>query len=317
MKSFFIITLGFSAACSSLVYSAESYLVMEANSARVILASDSEAKRPVASLTKIATAKVVLDWAKVSGSSLSTLAVVPNITLNQGVVNPMGLRPGDKVSLRDAIYSSLLGSDNVAAITLSNYVGSALLAHRRRTGNPQTAFIREMNNLAKGLGMKKTRFTSPHGLDLAGKAGYSTAADMARLSVYAMRDTGFEFYVKQRSRQIYVNRVNGQRQGYTVRNTNMMLGKQGVNGIKTSHSASAGQCVVVNSNRAPLVKKLGGGRSQIHKRDLIVVVLGSTDRFGRASQLTSQGWSNYDQWAAQGFPRSENQREFLVVPSPR
>jgi len=83
---------------------AESYLVMEAHSARVFLASNPEAKRPVASLTKIATAKVVLDWAKASGSNLAAQAVVPNTALSLGGANPMGLRPGDRITLRDAIY---------------------------------------------------------------------------------------------------------------------------------------------------------------------------------------------------------------------
>ncbi len=296
------------------VSSAESYLVMEAHSGRVLLASHSEIKRPVASLTKVATAKVVLDWAKASGSSLATLAVVPNAALSMGGANPMGLNPGDRITLRDAIYSALLGSDNVAALTLADHVGRAMLAHQRRTGNPQLAFVTEMNHLAKALGMKRTRFVNSHGLDLAGRKGYSTAADMARLCVYAIRDTGFEFYVKQKSRQIYVHRNDGRKLAYKVANTNTLLGKQGINGIKTGLTTAAGQCLAVNSHKSPLVKKLGEGRTQIRKRDLIVVVLGSVDRFGRTRQLVAQGWAGYDQWAAQGFPQSAKKREFLVVP---
>ena len=317
MKFPFLLILSFLATFSTWAYSAESYLVMEANSARVLLAANSETKRPVASLTKIATAKVVLDWAKASGSSLAAQAIVPNDALSLGGANPMGLRPGDRISLRDAIYSMLLGSDHVSAVTLSDYVGRALLIHRRRSGDPKTAFVSEMNNLAKGLGMKRTRFVSPHGLDLAGRKGYSTAADMARLSVYAMRDTGFVFYVKQRSRQIFITRSTGQKQGFKVGNTNTLLGKQGINGIKTGLSNTAGQCIAVNSHKSPLVKKLGGGKSQIRERDLIVIVLGSSDRFGRARQLVAQGWAGYDQWAAQGYTQSTTKREFILVPKPR
>jgi len=296
------------------ISAAESYLVMEAHSARVLLAANSETKRPVASLTKVATAKVVLDWAKASGSSLAAQATVPNSALSIGGPNPMGLRPGDRISLRDAIYSALLGSDNVCAHTLADYVGRALLTHRRRQGDPQKAFVAEMNQLAKALGMKRTRFANPHGLDLAGKKGYSTAADIARLCVYAMRDTGFEFYVKQTNRKIAVFSADGRSLSYNVRNTNQLLGKQGVNGIKTGMTAAAGQCLAVNSHKSPLVKKLAGNRSQIRKRDLIVVILGSADRFARARQLVPQGWAGYDQWAAQGFPQSTNKREFLIVP---
>lgn len=317
MKPIFLLILSISAFCAIPAFSAESYLVMEAHSSRVLVASNSETKRPVASLTKIATAKVVLDWAKASGSSLATQATVPNSAINVGGANPMGLRPGDRISLRDAIYSTLLGSDNVSALTLADHVGRAILSHRRRGGDPQTTFVKEMNHLAKALGMKRTNFVNPHGLDLGGRKGYSTAADMARLCVYVMRDTGFEFYVKQKSRQIYVHSRDGRKLGYKVANTNTLLGKQGINGIKTGFSSTAGQCLAVNSHRSAIVKKLGEGRTQIRKRDLIVVVLGSADRFGRTRQLVAQGWAGYDQWAAQGFVQSAQKREFIVVPKLR
>ena len=100
-------------------------------------------------------------------------------------------------------------------------------------------------------------------------------------------------------------------------NTNTLLGKQGINGIKTGFSSTAGQCLAVNSHRSAIVKKLGEGRTQIRKRDLIVVVLGSADRFGRTRQLVAQGWAGYDQWAAQGFVQSAQKREFIVVPKLR
>lgn len=293
---------------------AESYLVMEAHSGRVLLASNPEAKRPVASLTKIATAKVTLDWAKASNSSLATMAVVPNEAMRTGGANPMGLRPGDRISLRDAIYSALLGSDNVAALTLADHVGRALLAHRRAQGNPQAVFVAEMNRLARALGMRRTRFVNPHGLDQAGKKGYSTASDIARLCVYAMRDTGFEFYVKHKRRKITVATADGRSLSYKVSNTNTLLGVQGINGIKTGMTAAAGQCLAVNSHRSPLVTKLDASRSQIRKRDLISVVLGSADRFGRTRQLVAQGWAGYDRWAAEGFRVSPKQKELIIVP---
>lgn len=315
MKHLFLHILSILVIGSVSASAAESYLVMEAHSARVLLAANPEAKRPVASLTKIAATKVVLDWAKASGSSLATKAVVPNAALSIGGPNPMNLKPGDRISLRDAIYSSLLGSDNVSTLTLADHVGKALLAHRRRGGDPQVAFVTEMNRLAKALKMKNTRFVSAHGLDLPGKRAYSSAADIARLCVYAIRDSGFEFYVKQKSRQISVQSVDGRTLSYRVKNTNQLLGKQGINGIKTGLTAAAGQCLAINSHKSPLVNKLSEGRSQVRKRDLIVVILGSEDRFGRARQLVTQGWAGYDQWAAQGYPQSKNNREFIVVPT--
>lgn len=314
MKYLPLLILGISSITTMCLSAVESYLVMEAHSGRVLLASNSEAKRPVASLTKVATAKVVLDWAKASNSSLATQAIVPNSALSIGGANPMGLRPGDRISLRDAIYSALLGSDNVAALTLADHVGRALLMHRRRQGDPQAAFVAEMNQLAKALGMRRTRFVNPHGLELSGKKGYSTAADIARLCVYVMRDSGFEFYVKQKHRKIAVAAADGRRLSYKVGNTNQLLGQQGINGIKTGMTTAAGQCLAVNSHRSPLVTKLDATRSQIRKRDLIVVVLGSADRFGRARQLVAQGWAGYDGWAAGGYQVSAKKKELIVVP---
>lgn len=293
---------------------AESYIALEAHTGKVLLAADPEKKRPVASLTKIATAKVVLDWAQASQTSLATQATVPPSAFAFASANPMGVQPGDRITLRDALYSAVMGSDNIAAHTLAEHVGRALLAHRRKTGDPQKVFVYEMNNLAKALGMRKTRFATSHGLDLPGSKGYSTASDMARLSVHAMRDTGFQFYVKQKSRAIRVAKADGRNLSYKVTNTNPLLGKLGVNGIKTGTSAAAGQCLAVNAHREPLVKKITDERSQIRYRDLVVVVLGSADREARTRQLIAQAWPMYDQWAAAGYPLTKRGKELIRVP---
>ena len=303
--------------CLSTAFSAESYIAMEAHSGKVLLAANSEQKRPVASLTKICTVKVVLDWARASRTSLATQVIVPQSAVMFGGPNPMGLQPGDRITLRDALYSAMMGSDNLAAQTLADHVGRSMLAHRRRSGDPQKAFVTEMNHLARALGMRRTRFATAHGLDLPGRKGYSTASDIARLSVYAMRDTGFVFYVKQKTRTIQVTKLDGRKLSYKVTNTNPLLGRLGVNGIKTGTTIAAGQCISVNAHRKPLVTKLTDGRSQIRKRDLIVVVLGSANRVNRSHQLISQAWPMYDQWAAAGYPLTQKGRELIRVPQLR
>lgn len=313
MKHFLILALCIVANLSA-VKAAESYIAVEAHTGRVLLAENSEQKRPVASLTKIATGKVVLDWARRSGKSMADLVVVPDAALRFGGPNPMSLQVGDRLSLRDALYSALMGSDNIAAYTLAEHVGGHILQTRGRSGNAQEAFVREMNRLAKSLGMRRTKFFNPHGLELPKSKGYSTAADMARLSIYAMRDEGFVFYVKQKSRKVAVVSVNDQRRSFTVGNTNKLLGKLGINGIKTGLTNAAGQCLAVNAHRSPIVKKIDEKRSEIRKRDVVVVVLGSADRFARARQLVTQSWPIYDQWAAKGYPVSAKGRELLSVP---
>lgn len=294
----------------------ESYIVVEANSGRILMAHAALDRKPVASLTKIATALVVLDWAEVTKTDLGAVLIVPHSAATIGGANPMGLRPGDRIAMRDALYSALLGSDNVAAQTLGHHVGFALQTARGKSGNPVKTFVGEMNALAKGLGMRKTKFANVHGMDNPKERGSSTATDMARLSIYAMRKPGFAFFVKQKSRKVSFNQA-GRQVGFTVQNTNQLLGEQNINGIKTGMTALAGQCLATSSELPPLVKKLPDGRSQLTPRRLICVVLGSQDRFGRTRALVQQGWGFYDQWVKGGAVVEDPERELLRVPNPR
>ena len=118
----------------------ESYIAVESYSGKIVLELDADKRRPVASLTKIATAMVVLDWAKLSGTSMAEIAIVPQGTSLIGGFNPMGLIPGDRISLREAMYSMLLGSDNVAAATLADHAGRSI---QSRSGglSPEAAFF--------------------------------------------------------------------------------------------------------------------------------------------------------------------------------
>ncbi len=314
MKFLTLLALSLSASAWISTQAAESYLVMETNSGRVLLAYNTEKKRPIAGLTKIATARVALDWAALSGTSLSTYVSVPQSASLLVGANPMQLMPGDRIQLRDALYAALLGSDSFAAHTLAVHVGQSILVKRQLQGDPQKAFVHEMNQLAKSLGMRRTRFTNVHGLDALSRRAYSTASDIARLSVHVMRDVGFAFYVKQPDRKVTIVDLNDSKRSYLLKNDNTLLGGEAINGIKTGMSAAAGQCVSLHVHRSPVVRKIDDSRSQIRKRDLVVVVLGSDDRFTRSKQLISEAWPLYDQWAAEGFMVSAKRRELLNVP---
>ncbi len=295
---------------------AESFFVMEAHSGRVLVAQNATAKVPVASLTKIATAIVVMDWAQVTGTDLGTLAIVPHSGAELGGANPMGLMPGDRIPLRNALYSALMGSDNVAAQTMAHHVGFAMQRQRGQTGDPVKEFVEEMNVLANALGMSRTKFANPSGVDTARERGVSTAADMARLCVYAMKHPGFAFFVKQKSRGVSFYR-GAQELAFTVANTNHLLGQMEINGIKTGYTQLAGQCLATSSERKPIVQKLADGRSRMTEQRLICVVLGSADRFARTRGLVADGWARYDQWRATGSLVQDAAKEMIVVPAPR
>jgi D-alanyl-D-alanine carboxypeptidase (penicillin-binding protein 5/6) len=295
----------------------ESVMVVEAYSGKILIAANATAKRPIASLTKIATAVVTVDWASATDTDLgSTTITVPQTVALVGGPNPMNLQPGDQLSLRDALYSALLGSDNLAALAIADHVGREILTRRGQSGDPVAAFVGEMNQLAKALGMAQTRFANPHGLDRPGAKAYSTAADVARLSIYGMRRNAINFIVRQKDRQVSVSGPAGQR-GYRVKNLNELVGEPGILGVKTGMTNAAGPCVSVCMDREPLVRPKPDGTKGATPRRLIVVVLNNPDRFNRARSLISQGWSIYDPWLESGAPVQDPKREILSLPSPQ
>lgn len=295
----------------------EAFMVVEAHSGKVLMASNSVVKRPIASLTKIATGVIAVDWADATGTDLNlTRATVPAAALEIGGPNPLGLQPGDQLTLRDALYSALLGSDNLAAMTVADHVGREILRVRGRAGDPIAAFVVEMNELGKAIRLTKTRFANPHGLELPGKTGSSTAADVAKLSIYAMRKPGFTFIVRQKERQVTVYGAGGQR-GFKVKNTNELVGEPMILGVKTGTTAAAGPCLSVAADREPLVRTKPDGQKGVTPRRLVVVLLNSPDRFNRARGLIRQGWDAYDRWVAAGAPVGHRGREILDVPNPR
>jgi D-alanyl-D-alanine carboxypeptidase len=288
---------------------ASAYILIDHTSGHVLESYKADEKRPIASLTKIATAKVVLDWAAKTGNDLAQFVVIPPQAFNSGGINPMGLQPGDEVSYRDLIYAALLQSDNTAANALAYVVGASLRAYGGAVQDlgPMETFVSQMNALARQLRMERTLFVNPHGLEpQKGLQPYSTAADVAKLTVYAVSDPGFRFYVSQRERKVAIHR-GGQLLEYLLRNTNELLGNNGVDGVKTGTTAKAGQCIVLSSQHEPEIKQ-DGATTMVTPRRVDLVILGSADRVSAASQLLARAWGLYDQWAAAGRPLTEAKR---------
>ncbi len=295
----------------------ECVLVMEAYSGKVLVGGNSSTKRPVASLTKIATGAVAVDWASAAGVELSThMLTVPQTAPLVGGVNPMQLQPGDRISLRDALYAAMLASDNIAALTIADHIGREIGTRRGKSGDPVVVFVEEMNLLGKALHMDDTRFANPHGLERPKQKAYSTAADIAKLSVHAMRRNAFNFIVRQQTREVSVEGPGGKR-GYTIRNSNALIGEPGILGVKTGTNAAAGECLSVCMDKDPLLRTKPDGSKGVTPRRLIVVLLNSPDRFGHARKLLDQGWARYDAWLAAGAPVQDKEREIITVPQPQ
>src|SRR6187399_2861356 len=305
LRRFLLISLAVLASASVVrsAAAAQAYVIADAQTGYILEEQEPRKKLQVGSLTKIATASVVLDWAERKSGDLNQVVTIPQQAFVGITENHIGFQPGDSITLRDLLYAALVQSDNIAAYTLAHHVGSQLGSLMPSEGSskftPADAFVAQMNALAKQLKMERTRFVNPHGVDYKVKPlPYSTAEDMARLTRYAMNKPSFRFYVSQKQRQISFNR-QGQQLTYVLRNTNELLGQNGIDGVKTGRSSRAGDCLILYANRESEVVR-NGQMETVYPRHIMVVLLGSTNRFGEGVALMQRGWQLYDQWAAAG-----------------
>src|SRR5215813_14463554 len=183
---------------------AEAYLIADAQTGYILEAQEARKKLQVGSLTKIATASVVLDWSERRSGDLNQVVTIPQEAFLGTLENNIGFQPGDNVTLRDLLYAALVQSDNIAAYALAYHVGSKvesiLPGETNSKYTPVDAFVAQMNALAKQLKMEHTRFVNPHGVDYKVKPlPYSTAEDMGRLTRYAMNKASFRFYRSHRA----------------------------------------------------------------------------------------------------------------------
>ena len=204
--------------------SASAYVLMDADSGRVLLAQNETAEKPIASTTKIMTALVALER-----GSLTDTVTVKREHLKEG--SSMYLAEGERLTLEALLYGLMLPSGNDAAECIADWCGKG----RER-------FVERMNEKAAALGMTHTSFANPSGLDAQGH--YSCASDMARLMAYAMQNPTFAQIVSAQSA------VAGTR---SMGNHNKLLGAfEGCIGGKTGYTNAAGRTLVTCTERGGL-----------------------------------------------------------------
>ncbi|WP_174734060.1 D-alanyl-D-alanine carboxypeptidase family protein [Mesobacillus harenae] len=150
--------------------SAQSAILIEQDSGRVIYEKDAHTVRRIASITKIMTAILAIE----SGKLDRQVKVSENAARTEG--SAIYLKPGEKIKLEDLTYGLMLRSGNDSAAAIAEYVGGSL-----------DGFAYLMNQKAEEIGMKNTHFANPHGLD-DHENHHSTAYDMAILTRYAMNN---------------------------------------------------------------------------------------------------------------------------------
>ncbi len=267
MKKFFAAIIFFAtifsttlcAAASEPKILAESAILIEASTGRIIWERSSEIEHPPASMTKMLTCILALE----------KLKPTEEVMMNREAVltedNTLDWATGDSMSARDMMTAVMLVSENGGALALAQKVAGS-----------SSRFADMMNDKAKQIGCTHSRFENPHGLP--SPLHYSTAKDMARIATYCFKNPDFREIVGTRRTSIHW--IYPKDKWSEVNNTNELLGKyKGANGIKTGWTRAAGGCVTASAKRGDV--------------ELIAVIMHSTDqdtRFDDAAELFNYGF---------------------------
>ncbi|WEX11992.1 D-alanyl-D-alanine carboxypeptidase [Chelativorans sp. AA-79] len=229
-------------------------VVVDAKTGRTLYADHADALRYPASLTKMMTLYLTFDALKSGRISKSTRIPVSRNAAAE-VPTKLGLKPGQTITVEQAILSLVTKSANDAATALGEFLGGS-----------EAGFARMMTARARDVGMNSTTFKNAHGLP--NSAQKTTARDMARLGM-ALRDHHPEYYDYFRTRSFTYK-------GRTYGNHNRLLGRvKGVDGIKTGYIRASGFNLVssVETGGRSIVAVVVGGRSgrsrNAHMIDLI------------------------------------------------
>lgn len=244
---------------------ARSVLVVDLDSQVVLFSKSPSARFLPASTVKMMTALVAFDQYQ-----LNQVLTVKTVEERGQTI---GLKQGERLTVRALLYALLVSSANDAAEVLAqNYPGG------------RAAFLVAMNQKAKFLNLTGSYFASPSGLDydknnkLLPSFSYSSPWDLARLAAELMKNPVLAKMVT--TREILITDVRGEIV-HPLLTINQLLGEvRGLKGVKTGWTEEAGECLV------SLVERDG--------RRVILVVLGSLDRFGETARLAEWVFANFE-----------------------
>lgn len=244
-----------------------SCVVLDRNSNTILYGKNEKNQVKMASTTKIMTAIVVIE-----NTSLDKTVEVSKKSAGTGG-SRLGLKTGDKITIRDLLYGLMLCSGNDAAVCLAESIAGSV---------PE--FSNLMNAKAQELGLLNSHFESPHGLD--SNEHYTTAYELALLSNYALKNQTFLNIVGTKNYTVTIN-------GYpkNLSNTNELLGNlNGVYGIKTGFTNGANRCLVTACKRGDM--------------DIICVVLGADTKNFRTKdsiKLIEYSFKTYEYFNLKDF----------------
>lgn len=229
--------------------SASGAILIDARDGHEIFSLYPDQRRPMASLTKIMTALLILER-----HSLNEVVTIGSIADTIGG-STVGLKGGEQFSVGNLLKALLLPSANDAAYALAQFDGRSI-----------GSFVQTMNKRAATLGLKNTHFANPAGLD--NPEQYSTPRDLAHLTMAALKNSYFRETVGTKSSHI----ASSEGKNFGLINTNAMLKDSSeVYGVKTGTTTMAGECLIV------LFKE--------NDRSYLLVLLGSTSRYADSQRV--------------------------------
>lgn len=238
--------------------SARSAALLDVDSGRFLYEKEAHRRMPIASVTKIMTAIVAIEYGDLSDRvQVSSRA--------EGVEgSSIYLKAGERIPLEHLLYGLMLRSGNDAAVAIAEHVGGSV-----------EGFVYMMNEKAEYLGLSDTHFANPHGLDHPDH--YSTAADLARLAAYAMKNPTFREIVSTEVKTVPWPGETWHRKWY---NKNKMLRYyRWADGIKTGYTKQARRTLVSSANR--------------DGRRLICVTLNAPDDWNDSMRLLEFGYREF------------------------
>jgi D-alanyl-D-alanine endopeptidase (penicillin-binding protein 7) len=225
-----------------------SVIVMDAADSSVLYSKQAQQPVPIASITKLMTALVVLD----AGQPLDEMIELTAADRRLERSSASRLAVGNQLSRGDLLHLALMSSENRAAHAVARAYPGGL-----------PACVRAMNLKARELGMKTARFTDPTGLS---SGNVSSAADLAKLVGAAAADPTIRTFTTQASHTVAIGR-----QLLEFRNTNSLVKNADWDIMvqKTGYTSDAGQCLVM--------------KAVIHERPVLIVLLNSFGKYTRVA----------------------------------
>ena len=222
-----------------------SALVLDVRTGKTLYQKNATRVRPIASLTKLMTALVVLD----ARQNLNQTLTVDKNDMDRIKHTHSRIRMGTKVTRRDALHLALMSSENRMASALARHYPGG-----------RSAFVRAMNNKARALGMRHTHFYDSTGLSTR---NVSTAQDLGKLAAAAYRQPLIRQFTQDENREM---RFSSPAYSLMFNNTNPLVKNPDwdVRLSKTGFTDEAGRCLVM--------------RAKPDSRELAIVLLNSVGK---------------------------------------